>query len=153
MGQEVTIPGDEHFAQYCNSLIPHNREETGTPTDDISQSTSTDTSNSTNQSNNHSLMSTKGKEKVGCLDPSIHSPSSSKDPKQSHYEEMDRLMKEFDRNYKMQCKGLDEYLVSLFDPPLSSRSHGKPSSTTKPYHPHFIKSSGASPRSVEEISQ
>ena len=35
MGQEVTILGDQHFDQYCNSLIPHNREETDTLTDNI----------------------------------------------------------------------------------------------------------------------
>ena len=78
-------------------------------------------------------MSTKGKEKVGCLGPSVPLPSSSTNPKQSHYEEMEILMKEFDRKCKLHCKGVGEYLVSLFDPPLSLRSHGK-SSSTKPYH-------------------
>ena len=61
-------------------------------------------------------------------------------------------MKEFDRNYKLHYKGVGEYSVSLFDPPLSLRSHGK-SSSTKPYHAHFIKASGAPPNLVEEISQ
>jgi hypothetical protein len=32
MGQEITIPKDQHFAQYCNTLGPHNREEADTPT-------------------------------------------------------------------------------------------------------------------------
>ena len=51
----------------------------------------------------------------------------------------------------MHRKGVGKYSVSLFDPPLSLRSHGKPSST-KPYHAHFIKASGTPPNSVEEIS-
>lgn len=97
--------------------------------------------------------STKGKEKVICLGPSAPSPpSSSKDPIQLHYEEMDKLMKEFDRKCKMHCKGVGEYFVSLFDPSLSLRSHGKPTST-KPYHAHFIKASGTPSNPVEEISQ
>lgn len=90
MGQEITIPRDQHFAQYCNALVPHNREEIDTPTDTSGQST--------NQMNNPLSTSTKGKEKVVCSGPSVSSPSSSsKDPKQLHYEEMDKLMKEFDR--------------------------------------------------------
>lgn len=62
-------------------------------------------------------------------------------------------MKEFDRKCKLQCRGVGEYLVSLFDPPLSPRSHGKPSSTTRPYHTHFVKASGVPPSMVEEISK
>ena len=61
-------------------------------------------------------------------------------------------MKEFDRMCKLHHKGVGEYLVSLFDPPLSPRSYGKLSST-KPYHANFIKSSGTPSNLVEEISQ
>ena len=61
-------------------------------------------------------------------------------------------MKEFDRKCKLHCKGLGQYSVSLFDPPISLRSHGK-LSFTKPYHAHFIKASGTPPKLVEEISQ
>lgn len=65
---------------------------------------------------------------------------------------MDKLMKEIDKKCKLHRKGVGKYLVSLFDPPLSSRSQGKPSST-KPYHAHFIKASGTPPTSVEDINQ
>ena len=94
MGQEVTILGDQNFAQYCNSMFPHNREDTSALIDDINQSTLIDNSCSTNQMSNHSSKSAKFKKKVACLGPSTPSPlASSKDPKQSHYEEMDKLMK------------------------------------------------------------
>ena len=153
MGQEVTIPVDQHFAQYCNSLVPHNREEIGTLIDDISHFTSIDVSCSTSQNDNHSSTSTKGKEKVVCLGPSTPSPlSSSKDPKQSHYEEMDKLMKEFDRKCKLHHKGVGEYSISLFDPPLSLRYYGKLSSTN-PYHAQFIKASETPLNVEEDISQ
>lgn len=153
MGQEVTIPRNQNFKQYCNSLIPHNREETNTLTDEISWSMSIDTSCPTSQNNYHSSTSTKSKEKVGGSSSSLPSPSSSKHPKLSHYEEMDRLMKEFDRKCKLQCKGVGEYSVLLFDHPLSPRSHGKPSSTTRPYHTHFVKASGVPLSSIEEINK
>lgn len=153
MGQEVTIFGNQNHVQYCNSLFLHNREENGILTDDISRSTSTDTSCSTSRANDHLSTSTKGKEKVGCSGSSLPSPSSSKDPKKSHYEEMDRLMKEFDRKCKLQCKGVGEYSISLFDPPLSPRSHDKLSSTNRPYHAHFVKASGVPSSSIEEINE
>ena len=81
MGQDVTIPKDQHFSQYFNSLIPHNKEETSTPKNDITQFTSTNTSCSIDRNDNHSSTSTKGKEKVGCSSSSLPSPSSSNDPK------------------------------------------------------------------------
>lgn len=97
--------------------------------------------------------STEGKEKVVCLGPSASSSSSSsKDPKQLHYEQMDKLMKELDRKCKLHHKGVGEYSVSLFDPPLSLRSHGKLTST-KPYHAHFVKASGTPSNLVEDIHQ
>lgn len=151
MVQEVIILRDQNFAQYCNFLVPHNREDTSALTDDISWSTSTETSCSTSQNSIHSSTLTKGKEKVGCSSSSPPSPSSLKDSKQTHYEEMDRLMKEFDKKCKLQCKGVGEYLVSLFDPPLSPQSHGKPSSTTKLYHACFVKASGVPTSIVDGI--
>lgn len=65
---------------------------------------------------------------------------------------MDKLIKEFDRKCKFHRKGVGEYSVSLFDPPLSPRSHGKLTSA-KPYHAHFVKVSGTPPNLVEDISQ
>lgn len=153
MGQEVTILGDQNYAQYCNTLVPHNREEVNIPTSISRQNTSANTTTFIRPDNNHLSRSTKGKEKVGCFFSSIPSPSSSKDSKQSHYEEINRLMKEFYRKCKLQCKGVDEYLVSLFDTPLSLGSHGKPSSTTRPYHAHFVKESGVPLGSIEGISK
>lgn len=110
MGQEITKLGDQHFSHYYNSLVPHNREEADTLTDANSQPKIMGTSHSTNQMRNHLSTLTKGKEKLACSSPSTPLlPSSSKDPKQLHYKEMDKLMKEFDRKCKLHYKGVGEY--------------------------------------------
>lgn len=43
--------------------------------------------------------------------------------------------------------------VSFKEDPLSPISHGKPSSTTRSYHDHFIKESDVSLSSIEEASE
>ena len=62
-------------------------------------------------------------------------------------------MKDFDWKWKLQCEWVSEYSVSLFDPPLSLRSHWNPSSTARPCHDHFVKENGVPSNSTEETSE
>lgn len=68
------------------------------------------------------------------------------DQKKLHYEKMNALMKEFEIKYKIGSKGVGEYLVSLFDIPISPKSYGKPSLNMLPwqYNEHFVRYEGSS---------
>lgn len=61
-------------------------------------------------------------------------------------------MRESDRKCKLQCNGVGKYSVSLFDPPISPKSHGRPT-TKNTYNGHFVKECGISPSTTEEENE
>ena len=86
----MAIPRDQDHIQYCNSIVPHNKEEIPIVTSCKHKPMSI----SKDQKNNHSSTKTKGKEKV--VDSGISSFLSSKDTNQKHHDGMSHLMQDFE---------------------------------------------------------